>query len=125
MVTFAGAKIVSGIDLLLESAHFRERIAGADLCLTGEGRLDGQSLSGKACLGVARAAAEAGVPTVALVGIAGPDASRCLAAGLTDYMVIGDGLGQSESMARVAPLLGSAAAAVAKQYAANDATIEG
>jgi glycerate kinase len=123
MVTFAGAKIVSGIDHVLKSAHFRKRIAGADLCMTGEGRLDGQSLAGKACLGVARAAAELGVPTVALVGIAGPDASRCLEAGLTDYMVIGDGLGQSESMARVSPLLESAAAAVAKQYADNNATI--
>ncbi len=119
MVAFAGVKIVSGIDHVLESANFSARIAGADLCLTGEGRIDGQSLTGKACLGVARAAAKSGVPTVALVGVAGPDADRCLEAGLVDYVIIGDGLDQSESIARVAPLLANAAAAVAKQYAAT------
>ena len=123
MMAFAGVKIVSGIDHVLESANFSARIADADLCLTGEGRIDGQSLAGKACLGVARAAAKLGVPTVALVGVAGPDANRCLEVGLVDYVIIGDGLDQSESIARVAPLLASAAAAVAKKYANNAATI--
>ena len=125
MLAFAGAKLVSGIETILEAVDFRSRIDGASLCLTGEGRIDGQSLSGKACIGVARAASEAGVPVVALVGSAGPDAARCLDAGLTDYIEIGAGLDVEESMRRAASLLADCAAAAAKQYQPNEATIDG
>jgi len=110
LVAFLGAKLQRGIDLVLDAVRFDERAAGCDLCLTGEGRLDGQSLSGKACIGVARRAANVGVPTVALVGSVGPDAERTLSAGLRSYHVIGEGLPASESMARTAELLERVAA---------------
>jgi glycerate kinase len=67
-VAFLGASIVSGIDLLLDLAHFPTAVRTAHLVITGEGSLDGQSLAGKAPWGVAQAAARAGVPVVALVG---------------------------------------------------------
>ena len=67
-VAFLGASIVSGIDLLLDLAHFPTAVRTARLVITGEGSLDGQSLAGKAPWGVAQAAARAGVPVVALVG---------------------------------------------------------
>lgn len=63
-----GAELRSGSDLFLEMLGARDRIAGADLVLTGEGSLDGQSLRGKAPVAVARLAAELDVPTVAIVG---------------------------------------------------------
>ncbi|MDH3440692.1 MAG: glycerate kinase [Gammaproteobacteria bacterium] len=125
MVAFADARLVSGIETILDAVDFRSRVDGASLCLTGEGRIDGQSLSGKACMGVARVAADAGVPVVALVGSAGPDASRCLDAGLTDFVVIGQGLDVAESMRRAAALLAECAAAAVKKYRPNDATING
>lgn len=123
MLAFAGAKLVSGIDTVLDAVEFRSRVAGATLCLTGEGRLDGQSLSGKTCIGVARAAADCRVPVVALVGSAGPDADRCLEAGLTGYVVIGAGLDAAESIRRTESLLVEYAAAVARNYRPDDATI--
>ena len=67
-VAFLGASIVSGIDLLLDLAHFPTAVRTAHLVITGEGSLDGQSLAGKAPWGVAQAAARAGVPVVVLVG---------------------------------------------------------
>jgi glycerate 2-kinase len=67
-VAFLGASIVSGIDLLLDLAHFPTAVRNARLVITGEGSLDRQSLAGKAPWGVAQAAARAGVPVVALVG---------------------------------------------------------
>ena len=67
-VAFLGASIVSGIDLLLDLAHFPTAVPTAQLVITGEGSLDLQSLAGKAPWGVAQAAARAGVPVVALVG---------------------------------------------------------
>ncbi len=67
-VAFLGARIVSGIDYLLELIGLPELLRSADLVITGEGSLDDQSLAGKAPWGVAQAAARAGVPAVALVG---------------------------------------------------------
>jgi glycerate kinase len=73
-----GARLHRGIDLVLDAVGFAERCRGATLVLTGEGRLDGQSLRGKAVLGAARCAAGRGVPTVAIVGELGPGAERCV-----------------------------------------------
>ena len=57
-----------GIDVVLEFTGLADRLAGADLVITGEGSLDEQSLLGKTPMGVARAAARAGVPVVAVCG---------------------------------------------------------
>jgi glycerate kinase len=57
-----------GIDVVLELTGLADRLAGADLVITGEGSLDEQSLLGKTPMGVARAAARAGVPVVAVCG---------------------------------------------------------
>ncbi len=68
LVAFCGARLARGIDRVLDAVGFARRLAGCDLVLTGEGRLDAQSLRGKVCSGVARAAAEAGVPVHAIAG---------------------------------------------------------
>ncbi|MET3932305.1 glycerate kinase [Arthrobacter sp. OAP107] len=57
-----------GIDVVLEFTRLAERLAGADLVITGEGSLDEQSLLGKTPMGVARAAAAAGLPVLAVCG---------------------------------------------------------
>ncbi len=84
-----GASLRSGIEVVLEGLDFEARLAEADLVLTGEGRLDGQTLQGKACLGVARAAARCGVPCVALVGCLGSGAYAMLDAGLQAALALG------------------------------------
>lgn len=68
MVSFFNAALVPGIDLVLEVSRFRSRLAGADWCLTGEGRFDASSLAGKAPTGVARACHELGVKCVLVAG---------------------------------------------------------
>jgi glycerate 2-kinase len=62
------AAVKPGIELILDLIDFDHRTAGADLVVTGEGSLDAQSLAGKAPVGVARAAAKAGIPVVAVAG---------------------------------------------------------
>lgn len=57
-----------GIEVVLELAGFPDGLSTADLVITGEGSLDGQSLGGKAPVGVSRAAALAGVPVVVICG---------------------------------------------------------
>jgi glycerate 2-kinase len=108
-IAFLNATLSPGIALVLDAVVFDARVQGARACLTGEGRIDGQSLAGKACLGVANAALKHNVKTWALVGSAGPGADQALTAGLAGYHVIGQGLPKEESMRRAAELLESAA----------------
>ncbi len=63
-----GAELRPGIELVLDLVGFYRLLDGADLVITGEGSLDEQSLAGKAPVGVAQAAARAGVRVVAVAG---------------------------------------------------------
>ncbi|MFE3448010.1 glycerate kinase [Nonomuraea sp. NPDC059194] len=67
-LAFLHAEIRPGIEYLLELLGFDDQVQGARLVVTGEGSLDEQSLRGKAPVGVAQAAAKAGVPVVAVCG---------------------------------------------------------
>jgi glycerate 2-kinase len=68
MAAFFHAELRSGIETILDLVHFDEQLQGADLVLTGEGKIDAQSLRGKVVSGVARHAKKQGVPVVAVVG---------------------------------------------------------
>lgn len=68
MAAFLGAALAPGGATVLELVGFHKRVARADLIMTGEGRLDTQSARGKVIACVSRAAAEHGVPVVAVVG---------------------------------------------------------
>ena len=67
-MSFCGAQLRSGFDLVAEITSLRDRIAKADLVLTGEGKLDGQTLHGKGPMGVAQMAREFGKPVAAIMG---------------------------------------------------------
>jgi glycerate kinase len=71
LIAFLGAEVRSGFEIVAEVTGLRERIAAADLVMTGEGRLDGQTAYGKAVSGVAGMAREAGVPVIAVPGALG------------------------------------------------------
>lgn len=68
VAAFLGAELKPGIEIVMEAVGLRRRLAEADLCLTGEGRLDRSSLSGKTVSGVARICREMQVPCVAIGG---------------------------------------------------------
>lgn len=72
VVAFLGGALRSGIDTMLDLARFEEAAKGADLILTGEGRIDGQTARGKVPVGVARRAKPLGVPVVAVCGAVAP-----------------------------------------------------
>lgn len=78
MLAFFGARLRSGVQIVLEAVRLRERLAGADLCITGEGRLDAGSIGGKAPIGVARLCRERKVPCAALVGAIGDGTDEAL-----------------------------------------------
>nr|WP_256263296.1 glycerate kinase [Neisseria gonorrhoeae] len=67
LCAFAQASIVSGIDTCLDLIDFDKKVSDVDLVIVGEGRLDRQSLAGKAPIGVAKRT-PVGVPVVAICG---------------------------------------------------------
>lgn len=68
---FLNATLKSGIDIVLEAVHLEEALRDADLVITGEGRMDSQTVGGKAPVGVARLAKKHGIPVIAIAGVLG------------------------------------------------------
>lgn len=73
-VAFMGAALVPGIDAVMDATGFRQALVGADWVITGEGRTDDSSFSGKVISGVARAAGESKVRVALLSGSVQVDA---------------------------------------------------
>ena len=83
MVAFFGAQLQMGIETVLDTVHFSKITKDADLVITGEGKLDSQSLRGKVVIGVAKRAQDAGIPVISLVGGVESDISDAYKKGVT------------------------------------------
>ena len=85
---FLNAELVPGVDLILNETHLEDFIRDADVVITGEGRLDGQTVMGKAPIGVARLAKKYGKRVLAFSGILGDGVEAVNAAGIDAYFPI-------------------------------------
>src|SRR5439155_1125182 len=106
LLAFLDARLVSGAELVLRSVGFAERIAGADLVVTGEGRVDQQSGYGKLTGAVTAAARRAGVPVVAVAGGLGAGHESL---GLDAIAVASEGVPIAQAMHEPLPLIERAA----------------
>src|SRR2546428_2779473 len=106
LLAFLDARLVSGAELVLRAVHFAERLVGAALVITGEGRIDRQSAYGKLTGAVAAAARRARVPVAAVAGAVG-DGHHTLA--LDAIAVASDGVPLSRAIADPLPLIEDAA----------------
>lgn len=77
LLSYFSAKMQSGIDLVIKETGLEEYIKNADVVVTGEGRLDGQSVMGKAPVGVAKLAKKHGKRVIAFSGCIGDNARAC------------------------------------------------
>lgn len=82
LVAFVGAKMQSGIDIVLVATRIEAHLKDADLVITGEGRVDFQTIAGKTPVGVARRARGHQVPVVAVGGSIADDANGVFAHGI-------------------------------------------
>ena len=118
-----GATLTRGVELVLEAVKFDQRCQGADLVLTGEGRLDRQSLHGKAGMGVAAAARRLGIPTITIVGATGDGASACLVGSpqgeLASFISLTERYGLDRSLRETAILLEETAQQIVTEFAVN------
>jgi glycerate kinase len=113
LMSFCGAKIRSGFDVVAEAIALETKIKDADIVITGEGSLDRQTLEGKTPAGVARLARKLGKPVFAIVGRAtnDPEVRENFDA---VYQNERPGMSQEENMKRAAELLRENARALAR-----------
>ncbi|MDK2860323.1 MAG: glycerate 2-kinase [Sphaerochaeta sp.] len=88
MAAFFSSTLQMGIETVLETVNFDSLLKDADLVLTGEGKIDGQSLRGKVVIGVSRRAKKAKVPVLAIVGDIGDDVDGAYDEGVTGIFSI-------------------------------------
>ena len=87
-LTFVNAKLQPGIDIVLREIHIEEDVKNADIVVTGEGRLDSQTVMGKAPIGVAKLAKKYGKKVIAFSGCVTKDAEVCNEYGIDAYFPI-------------------------------------
>jgi glycerate kinase len=108
-------ELVPGIDVVMQETGFDERLATADLVITGEGRIDEQTAYGKTALGVARRAAAADVPCLAIGGGVTPEGAAALAAvGTLSVPVTDRPMTLEDAMSQAAPLVAAAGERLAR-----------
>ena len=113
LVSFCGAEIRPGFDVVAESIRFESKIKDVDVVITGEGSLDRQTLEGKTPAGVARLARKRGKRVFAIVGRASEDRQvREIFDGV--YENAQPGMSEKENMACAAELLRENARELAK-----------
>ncbi len=87
-LTFTNAVLESGIQIVLDETRLEEYVKDADIVVTGEGRLDSQTVMGKAPSGVADVAKKYGKPVIAFSGCVTEEARTCNAGGIDAYFPI-------------------------------------
>jgi glycerate kinase len=85
LVAFLGAELSWGADVVLDALDFDRHLTDADLLITGEGRIDWQTVFRKAPIVAAERAAARGVTAIAVAGSVGPGADDVLAHGIALY----------------------------------------
>jgi len=106
LLAFMNAELKSGIRVVIDAVGLKQKLGGAQLVLTGEGKLDGQSCCGKAVWGVSVTAFEAGVPVVVITGSVEEGVVEGLGAGVAAvFSIAGGPMSREQSMLDAESLL--------------------
>lgn len=120
LAVFCGARIRSGIEMVLDTVNFADLLSAADLVITGEGCTDEQTLQGKVCAGVAARCATQKIPCVALSGRIAASRQALRAAGLTAaFSAVPGPLPLTEAIRYAPTNLAETAEAIAALFAAS------
>lgn len=88
LMAFLSAKLKKGVEIVIEYSELEKKIQGADLVITGEGSIDGQTRFGKTPYGVAKTAQKYDIPVIALAGNIGKDIETLYEHGFTAILPI-------------------------------------
>ncbi|WP_162012287.1 glycerate kinase family protein [Streptococcus sp. S784/96/1] len=126
LMTFFDARMTSGIDTILDLVGFDKALQEADLVITGEGRMDNQSLQGKTPVGIANRARVYGVPAVAIVGSTAGDMASVYKEGISGVFPILDSpMSLNQAMKRTPELIYKTAQGIATFFhSVSEKTLE-
>ncbi|MGE6314669.1 glycerate kinase [Shewanella baltica] len=82
VMAFLNAELKPGVEIVMQTVGLADKIRGADLVITGEGRIDGQTVFGKTPMGVLKQAQLQGIPTIGIAGCLGDNANAILDHGM-------------------------------------------
>ena len=117
LLAFAKSAINSGIDTVLDVVDFNSALEGADAVITGEGKMDVQSLYGKAISGVTERASVMGVPVYCFVGCVGGEKEKLKEMGISEiYTVASRAKSTGDSMKNASAYLTEIAEEFAKSF---------
>ncbi len=106
LVVFLNATLESGIDLILNGIRFDNLLSNVDLVITGEGRIDNQTMEGKALMGVIRRAAKLSIPIIAVAGKVDCKIDQLINKGVTSvYSLIEESGSESVAIEKAAEIL--------------------
>lgn len=88
LVAFLGAELKPGIDTILDYVNYEKLLEGVDLVVTGEGRIDGQSVYGKVPVGIAKRSKQKNVPVAVIAGGMGHEAQKVFDFGIDSIMTV-------------------------------------
>ena len=91
MIAFLGAKLISGIQNLIEVTQLENIVKDCDLIITGEGKIDGQTINGKVPLGIAKIAKKYDKPVICITGSIEPPIENLYKSGITGIFSIQQG----------------------------------
>lgn len=110
LMAFLGARVSSGIETILELTDLKTYVKKADLVITGEGKLDRQTVYGKAPMGVARLARRYSRPVIGISGMLGPGSELLYQHGFTSiFSIIEKPVTLSQAMQETEVLLSNTA----------------
>ncbi|MBY5991033.1 glycerate kinase [Ferrimonas balearica] len=116
-LAFLGATLRPGIDIVLDTVGLEAHLAGADLVITGEGRIDSQTIHGKTPMGVAKRAKAHGIPVVGLAGSVSDDVAVVHEHGIDAvFSILPRPLTLAEALVEARPFLRQAARNIAALY---------
>ncbi len=119
LMAFLGAKLLPGVQIVLETVKFNELIHDADLVITGEGKTDEQTLNGKTPAGIAKVAQKYGVPVICLSGGLSAGAEELYKHGFVGLFSIVEGpISLAEAIDNTEALLERAAERIMRLYLA-------
>ena len=90
LIAFLNAELRPGIEIMIEAVNLEQAIKDADLVITGEGKIDGQTIYGKAPIGVAKIAKKYSIPVIAVDAIIGVDADIVYQYGINTLIKISE-----------------------------------
>ncbi len=116
-MTFLGARLEPGVDIILSETELESHISKCDITVTGEGRIDRQTLMGKAPMGVAKLAKKHGKRVLAFAGCLGEGAEECIGKGFDDIFAATDNPTAADMLKEKAEL--NLTAAAGRAFAAS------